>query len=260
MCSFRASRPSIRCTRAWSDPPTRCGSFRCARIWPMPPPSPTPANPQRAAIEQTPPGHVLVIAAGGELGSGCLGDILAARLLQRGVAGIVSDGAVRDCAELRDLPLPIFCAAFAAPPSFARMMAADTGRPIGCGGVPVFPGDIVVADRDGAVVIPRHLAAEVARDASRAGARRKVRPQAGRSRRVDRGLVSAQRRRDGRLSPVGRRGRRRRRLARSLESRAISYQTYCVGDPMMGDARALRVTTGVCAGGARSNLNAGPHE
>ena len=124
----------------------------------------TPANPQRAAIEQTPPGHVLVIAAGGELGAGCLGDILAARLLQRGVAGIVSDGAVRDSAELRDLPLPIFCAAFAAPPSFARMMAADAGRPIGCGGVPVFPGDIVVADRDGAVVIPRHLAAEVARD------------------------------------------------------------------------------------------------
>jgi regulator of RNase E activity RraA len=123
-----------------------------------------PANPQRAAIEQTPSGHVLVIDTGGELGSGCLGDILAARLLQRGVAGVVSDGAMRDSSELRNLPLPIFCAAFAAPPSFARMMAADSGRPIGCGGVPVFPGDIVVADHDGAVVVPRHLAAEVARD------------------------------------------------------------------------------------------------
>jgi regulator of RNase E activity RraA len=123
-----------------------------------------PANPQRAAIEQTPSGHVLVIDTGGELGSGCLGDILAARLLQRGVAGVVSDGAMRDSSELRNLPLPIFCAAFAAPPSFARIMAADSGRPIGCGGVPVFPGDIVVADHDGAVVVPRHLAAEVARD------------------------------------------------------------------------------------------------
>jgi regulator of RNase E activity RraA len=123
-----------------------------------------PANPQRAAIEQTPPGHVLVIATGGELGSGCLGDILAARLLQRGVEGVLSDGAVRDSRELRELALPIFCAAFAAPPSFTRMMAADGGRPIGCGGVPVFPGDIVVADDDGAIVIPRHLAAEVAGD------------------------------------------------------------------------------------------------
>jgi regulator of RNase E activity RraA len=124
----------------------------------------TPANPQRAAIEQTPPGHVLVIAAGGELGSGCLGDILASRLLQRGVAGVLSDGAVRDGHELRELPLPIFCAALAAPPTFARINAVDAGRPIGCGGVPVFPGDIVVADDDGAIVIPRHLAAEVAHD------------------------------------------------------------------------------------------------
>jgi regulator of RNase E activity RraA len=123
-----------------------------------------PANPQRAAIEQTPPGHVLVISTGGELGSGCLGDILAARLTQRGVAGVVSDGAVRDSRELSDLELPIFCAAFAAPPSFARMMAVESGRPIGCGGVAVFPGDIVVADDDGVIVIARHLAAEVARD------------------------------------------------------------------------------------------------
>ena len=122
------------------------------------------ANPQRAAIEQVPPGHVLVIDAGGEQASGGLGDILAARLLQRGVAGVVSDGAMRDGEELRALPLPIFCAALAAPPSFGRMMAADTGRAIGCGGVAVFPGDIIAADHDGAVVIPRHLAAEVARD------------------------------------------------------------------------------------------------
>jgi regulator of RNase E activity RraA len=125
-----------------------------------------PANPQRAAIERVPEGHVLVIDTGGELGAGCLGDILAARLLQRGVAGVVTDGAVRDGRDLRELALPIFCAGFAAPPSFCRMMAAASACPIGCGGVAVFPGDIVVADEDGAVVIPRHLAADVARDAA----------------------------------------------------------------------------------------------
>jgi regulator of RNase E activity RraA len=125
-----------------------------------------PANPQRAAIERIPEGHVLVIDTGGELGAGCLGDILAARLLQRGVAGVVTDGAMRDSRDLLELPLPIFCAGFAAPPSFGRMMAVDSACPIGCGGVAVFPGDIIVVADDGAVVIPRHLAADVARDAA----------------------------------------------------------------------------------------------
>jgi regulator of RNase E activity RraA len=124
------------------------------------------ANPQRAAIERVPAGHVLVIDAGGELGSGCLGDILAARLHQRGVAGVVTDGAVRDSQPLKELALPIFACGIAAPPSFALMMAADSACPIACGGVAVFPGDIVVGDEDGAVVIPRHLAAEVGRDAA----------------------------------------------------------------------------------------------
>ena len=123
-----------------------------------------PAHPQRAAIEQMPAGHVLVIDALGQTFSGSLGDILAARLLQRGVAGVVSDGAMRDSSELGTLNLPIFCKGFAAPPSFTRMMAADSGMPIGCGGVAVFPGDIISADTDGVVVIPRRLAAEVARD------------------------------------------------------------------------------------------------
>lgn len=122
-------------------------------------------NPQRAAIEQIPPGHVLVIDARGEPGSGNLGDILVARLMYRGVAGVVSDGAMRDSEELQTMKLPVFCAGFAAPPSYARIMASDSGRPIGCGGVAVFPGDIVTGDHDGVVVIPRHLAAEVGKDA-----------------------------------------------------------------------------------------------
>jgi regulator of RNase E activity RraA len=124
----------------------------------------THTNPQRIAIEQTPAGHVLVIDARGQLQSGGFGDILAARLLVRGVAGVVSDGAMRDSTQLRKLALPIFCAGSASPPSFARMMAANLNRPIGCGGAAVFPGDVIVADLDGAVVIPRHLADEVARD------------------------------------------------------------------------------------------------
>lgn len=121
-------------------------------------------NPQRRAIETAPAGHVLVIDSHGLTSCGNLGDILAARLAARGVAGIVSDGAMRDREGLEEVDLPIFCAGFAGPPSYAGLMAADIQCPIGCGGVAVFPGDIVAADRDGAVVIPRHLAEEVARD------------------------------------------------------------------------------------------------
>jgi regulator of RNase E activity RraA len=125
-----------------------------------------PTNPQRAAIEAVPPGHVLIMDARGDLGGGNLGDILIARLLYRGVAGVVTDGALRDAEELRNIDFPIFCQGFAAPPSYCRIMASDANRPIGCGGVPVFPGDIVTGDSDGVVVIPPHLAAEVARDAA----------------------------------------------------------------------------------------------
>jgi regulator of RNase E activity RraA len=123
-----------------------------------------PSNPQRASIEKTPAGHVLVIDTGGVVQSGSLGDILVARLHQRGVAGVVTDGAIRDGAELRTMSLPVFCAGFAAPPSYGRMMAVAADCPIGCGGVAVFPGDVVVGDTDGVVVIPCALAAEVAHE------------------------------------------------------------------------------------------------
>ncbi|MBV9523371.1 MAG: ribonuclease activity regulator RraA [Alphaproteobacteria bacterium] len=121
-------------------------------------------NPQRLAIEDIPVGAVLVIDARGERRAGTLGDILAARLLQRGVAGVVSDGAMRDAPELEKMALPIFCAGIAPPPSFNFLYPVDIGRPIGCGGAAVFPGDIVVGDGGGVVVIPRHLVLEVARD------------------------------------------------------------------------------------------------
>jgi regulator of RNase E activity RraA len=123
-----------------------------------------PESPQRRAIETVPTGEVLVIDAHGEHRSGTLGAILVARLKARGVAGAVSDGAVRDSAEIAAMAYPVFSRGVAAPPNFTRLMAVDAQQPIGCGGVAVYPGDLMVGDSDGVVAIPRHLADEVARD------------------------------------------------------------------------------------------------
>ncbi len=124
-----------------------------------------PDNPQRKAIEVVPPGHVLIADTQGMDVSGTFGDILVARLRVRGVAGVVSDGPMRDIAELRNMDFPVFARGNAAPPSYASMLAADAQVPIGCGGVAVFPGDIVIADADGVVILPAEIAEEVARDA-----------------------------------------------------------------------------------------------
>ncbi|KPK31889.1 MAG: hypothetical protein AMJ66_07620 [Betaproteobacteria bacterium SG8_40] len=124
-----------------------------------------PENPQRKAIEIMPAGHVLVADTHGLDVSGTLGDILVARLKVRGVAGVVSDGPMRDIKELENIDLPVFCRGNAAPPSYASMLAADAQVPIGCGGVAVFPGDIVIGDEDGVVFLPADIAEEVARDA-----------------------------------------------------------------------------------------------
>jgi regulator of RNase E activity RraA len=121
-----------------------------------------PDNPTRRVIETASPGSVLVIDMAGAIGGGAIGDILAARLIYRGIAGVVADGAMRDIGPLRDMDLPIHCRASAPPPSSAALLAVGTGEPIGCGGTLVYPGDIVCADEDGAVVIPRHLADQVA--------------------------------------------------------------------------------------------------
>lgn len=129
------------------------------------PPSPSdPPSAQREAIEGTPAGHVLVIATEGNTRSGTLGDILALRLKVRGVAGVLSDGAMRDTPVIGKFDFPVYCTAAAAPPSMANLHPADTQVPVGICGVPVYPGDVIVADEDGAIVVPRHLADEVARD------------------------------------------------------------------------------------------------
>jgi len=119
----------------------------------------------RQAIEEMPPGQVVVIDARGEPGAGTLGDILAARLKALGALAVVSDGPMRDVAEIRPIGLPIFCTGAVAPPSIARLTFAGWQESVGCGGVAVIPGDVIVADEDGAVVVPRALAEEVARDA-----------------------------------------------------------------------------------------------
>jgi regulator of RNase E activity RraA len=129
------------------------------------PPSPSdPPSPQRVAIEESPAGSVLVIGTEGNLKSGTLGDILALRLKVRGLAGVLSDGAMRDSPVIGKFDFPVYCAAAAAPPSMANLRPVETQVPLGLCGVPVYPGDIVVADEDGAIIVPRHLADEVARD------------------------------------------------------------------------------------------------
>lgn len=118
----------------------------------------------RQAIEEMPPGQVVVIDARGEQGAGTLGDILVARLRALGVIAVVSDGPMRDVAEIRPLGVPLFCTGAVAPPSIARLTFAGWQDTVGCGGVAVVPGDVIVADEDGALVVPRALADEVARD------------------------------------------------------------------------------------------------
>lgn len=124
-----------------------------------------PENPQRKSIELVPPGHVLIVDTQGMDVSGTFGDILIARLQMRGVAGVVSDGPMRDIAELKKMDFPVFARGSAAPPSYASMIAADAQIPIGCGGVAVLPGDIVIGDADGVVILPAAIAQEVARNA-----------------------------------------------------------------------------------------------
>lgn len=124
-----------------------------------------PDHPQRKGIESVPPGHVLVIDCRGETRVASGGQILTTRLKVRGGAGIVSDGPVRDSAAIGEMDFPVYCAGGSAPLNLIHHHAIDLNVPIGCGGVAVYPGDIIVGDDEGVAVIPRHLADEVARDA-----------------------------------------------------------------------------------------------
>ena len=124
-------------------------------------------HPQREAIEACPPGHVLVMDARRDAFAATGGDILMTRLKVRGAAGIVTDGGLRDTPTIEKLDFPVYCAARSAPLNLVRHHAVDSQLPIGCGGVPVYPGDIVVGDAEGVVVIPASIANEVAEEAAR---------------------------------------------------------------------------------------------
>jgi regulator of RNase E activity RraA len=111
----------------------------------------------RAAIEAMPPGCIAVVDAMGVTDAGIFGDILCARMRKRGVAALITDGVVRDIAGVLGTGLPVWCQGVAAPPSVAGLTFVNWQEPIGCGGVAVFPDDVVVVDADGAVIIPAAL-------------------------------------------------------------------------------------------------------
>ena len=115
----------------------------------------------RAAIEAMPSGCIAVVGAMGVTDAGIFGDILCARMQKRGVAALVTDGVVRDLAGVLGTGLPVWCQGTAAPPSVAGLTFVGWQEPIDCGGVAVFPNDIILVDQDGAVLIPAALLDDV---------------------------------------------------------------------------------------------------
>jgi len=122
-------------------------------------------HPQRKAVEECPPGAVFVVDSRKDARAASAGSILVTRLMKRGCAGIVTDGGFRDAAEIARLDIPSFHQRPSAPTNLTLHQAIDINVPIGCGDAPVFPGDIVVGDADGCVVIPAHLADEITAEA-----------------------------------------------------------------------------------------------
>ena len=118
-------------------------------------------HPQRVAVERCPPGFVLVIDSRKDARAASAGAILVTRLQVRGVAGVVTDGGFRDAEAIGGLAIPAFHVRPSAPTNLTLHEAIDIDAPIGCGDAPVFPGDVIVGDGDGVVVIPAHLADEV---------------------------------------------------------------------------------------------------
>ncbi|MBL8341524.1 MAG: ribonuclease activity regulator RraA [Rubrivivax sp.] len=123
------------------------------------------AHPQRKAVEDCPPGAVFVIDSRKDARAASAGSILVTRLMKRGVAGVVTDGGFRDSPEIARLPFPAYHHRPSAPTNLTLHQALDINVPIGCGDVAVWPGDVVVGDAEGVVVLPAAIAAEVAAEA-----------------------------------------------------------------------------------------------
>ena len=122
-------------------------------------------HPQRKAVEECPPGAVFVIDSRKDARAASAGGILITRLMVRGVAGVVTDGGFRDSAEIAALGFPAFHSRPSAPTNLTLHQAIEINGPIGCGDAPVFPGDVILGDSDGVIVIPAHLADEIANEA-----------------------------------------------------------------------------------------------
>ncbi|MCB4820774.1 ribonuclease activity regulator RraA [Roseicella aerolata] len=125
-----------------------------------------PEHPQRKAIEECPAGAVLVFDSRKDARAASAGAILVGRLKARGVAGVVTDGGFRDSAEIAALGIPAFHQRPSAPTNLTLNQAIGINEPIACGDAPVFPGDVLVGDCDGVIVIPAHLAEEIAAEAT----------------------------------------------------------------------------------------------
>ncbi|MEL6609308.1 MAG: ribonuclease activity regulator RraA [Pseudomonadota bacterium] len=121
-----------------------------------------PDHPQRVAVEECPVGAVLVMDCRQDASAASAGSILLTRCQIRGVEGVVSDGGIRDAQGAAALDMPVFAAGPSAPTNLTKHHAVDIGLPIACGGVAVYPGDVMLGDADGVMVIPRHLADEIA--------------------------------------------------------------------------------------------------
>ncbi len=124
-----------------------------------------PEHPQRKAIETCPEGHIMVCDSRKDPRAASAGDILITRLMMRGGAGIVTDGGFRDSVSIGELDIPSYHSRPASPTNLTHHEAIDINVPIGCGDAPVFPGDILVGDDDSVIVIPAHLADEIADEA-----------------------------------------------------------------------------------------------
>jgi regulator of RNase E activity RraA len=124
------------------------------------------SHPQRVAVEQCPPGAVMVFDSRKNPRAASAGSILVTRLKVRGCAGVVTDGGFRDSPEIAEMGFPAYHNRPSAPTNLTLHQALDINVPIGCGDVAVFPGDVMVGDREGVVVIPAHLADEIAHEAT----------------------------------------------------------------------------------------------
>ncbi len=123
------------------------------------------SHPQRKAVEECPPGAVLVMDSRKDPRAASAGGILVTRLMMRGVAGVVTDGGFRDSSEIAMLDMPSYHNRPSAPTNLTLHQAIDINVPIGCGDAPVFPGDVIVGDADGVIVVPAEIADEIADEA-----------------------------------------------------------------------------------------------